>query len=158
MTSPKISAIVQTYNAEKHLDRVLSALKDFDEILVVDMESTDSTHEICRRHGVRLIIKPRGEHRITEAYRDFSIHAAANDRVLIVDADEIVDQAYHENIPLSIKYSIDNKKTIDNMRLAIYNHTIGNNKNARKEVIEWVRKIKTAIRRNKFPTLKNYVN
>ena len=93
MTSPKITAIVHTYNAEKHLDRVLSALKDFDEILVVDMESTDSTHEICRRHGVRLIIKPRGEHRIPEAYRDFGLRAAANDWVLAVDADEIVPDA-----------------------------------------------------------------
>lgn len=93
MTSPKITAIVHTYNAEKHLDRVLSALKDFDEILVVDMESTDSTHEICRRHGVRLIIKPRGEHRIPEAYRDFGLRAAANGRVLAVDADEIVPDA-----------------------------------------------------------------
>lgn len=93
MSVPKITAIVQTYNAEQHLDRVLDALKGFDEILVVDMESTDSTHEICRRHGVRLEIVPRGEHRVVEAYRDWAIHAATHDWVLVVDADEIVPDA-----------------------------------------------------------------
>ena len=38
---PKITALVHTYNSERHLDRVLEALKVFDEIFVVDMESTD---------------------------------------------------------------------------------------------------------------------
>ena len=60
---PKISAVVQTYNAERHLDRVLEALHGFDEILVVDMESTDRTLDIARRHGARVIVKERGEHR-----------------------------------------------------------------------------------------------
>ena len=39
----RISAVVQTYNAEKHLEKCLKALEPFDEILVVDMESTDAT-------------------------------------------------------------------------------------------------------------------
>lgn len=90
---PAISAIVQTYNAEKHLDLCLTALEVFDEILVVDMESTDRTTEIAKAHGARVIVKDRGEHRIVEAYRNFAIHAAANDWVLVVDADEIVPRA-----------------------------------------------------------------
>ncbi len=93
MSRPKISAVVQTYNAEQHLDHVLEALKRFDEVLVVDMESTDSTPDIVRRHGARLVTVPRGEHRIVEAYRDFAIHEAANDWVMVVDADEIVPPA-----------------------------------------------------------------
>ncbi|MDE6581948.1 MAG: glycosyltransferase [Duncaniella sp.] len=56
----KITALVQTYNASKYLDRVLSSLKDFDELLVVDMESTDDTLDIARRHGARIITYPRG--------------------------------------------------------------------------------------------------
>ncbi|MDE6040278.1 MAG: glycosyltransferase family 2 protein [Muribaculaceae bacterium] len=93
---PKISAVVQTYNAEKHLDAVLGALKGFDEILVVDMESTDRTAEIAAAHGARFIVKERGEHRITEAYRDFAIHAATYDWVIVVDADEIVPAALRD--------------------------------------------------------------
>lgn len=90
---PKISAVVQTYNASRHLDRCLGALHVFDEILVVDMESTDDTLDIARRHGARVIVKERGEHRIVEAYRDFAIHAAAHDWVIVVDSDEIVPPA-----------------------------------------------------------------
>ena len=85
-----ISAIVHTYNAAEHLDACLTALAPADEILVVDMESTDNTVEIARRHGARVVVKPRGEHRLAEAYRDFAIHEAAHDWVLVVDADELV--------------------------------------------------------------------
>lgn len=90
---PKISAVVQTYNAAATLDACLSCLHGFDEILVVDMESTDRTREIALRHGARFIVKERGEHRIVEAYRDFAIHAATYDWVLVVDADELIPQA-----------------------------------------------------------------
>lgn len=85
-----ISAIVHTYNAAEHLDECLRALAPADEILVVDMESTDDTVAIARRHGARVVVKERGEHRLPEAYRDFAIHEAANDWVLVVDADELV--------------------------------------------------------------------
>lgn len=90
---PKISAVVQTYNAAAHLEKCLRALKPFDEILVVDMESTDDTAAIARRCGARVVVKERGQHRIVEAYRDFAIHEAAYDWVLVVDADEIVPRA-----------------------------------------------------------------
>ena len=70
---PKISAIVQTYNAAEHLERCLRALAPFDEILVVDMESTDDTAAIAARCGARVVVKERGEHRIVEAYRNFAI-------------------------------------------------------------------------------------
>ncbi len=89
----KISAIVHTYNAEKHLRECLQALAPADEILVVDMESTDSTVEIARQAGARVVVKPRGEHRIPEAYRDFAIHEARYPWVLVVDADELVPKA-----------------------------------------------------------------
>lgn len=87
---PKISAIVHTYNARKHLARCLEALKRFDEILVVDMESSDDTVVIARGAGARVVVKERGQHRIPEAYRDFAIHEAKYDWVMVVDADEIV--------------------------------------------------------------------
>lgn len=89
----KISAIVHTYNAERHLAECLRALQGFDEILVVDMESTDRTVEIATAAGARVVIKERGQHRLPEAYRDFAIHEARYDWVIVVDADEIVPDA-----------------------------------------------------------------
>ncbi len=90
MADKRISAVINTYNAEKHLDRVLSALKGFDEIVVCDMESTDSTREIASRHGARIVTFPKENHHSAEPARTFAIQSAANPWVLVVDADEIV--------------------------------------------------------------------
>ena len=45
----QISVVINTYNAERLLKRVLESVKDFDEIVVCDMESTDATVEIARQ-------------------------------------------------------------------------------------------------------------
>lgn len=100
---PRISAVVQTYNAEQHLNRVLAALDGFDEVLVVDMESSDRTVEIAKARGARVIVKPRGDHRIVEAYRDFAIHEAAHDWVIVVDADELVPPALRDYLYAAIE-------------------------------------------------------
>ena len=43
-----ISVVVNTYNAEQHLKGVLESVKDFDEIVICDMESTDHTLDIAK--------------------------------------------------------------------------------------------------------------
>ncbi len=43
-TMDKISVVINTYNAEKHLQQVLDSVKGFDEVLICDMQSTDSTN------------------------------------------------------------------------------------------------------------------
>ena len=92
----KISVVINTYNAERHLDKVLNALDGFDEIVICDMDSTDSTLDIARRHGCKIVNFPKGEHKICEPARDFAIHSATNDWVLVVDADEIVPDKLRE--------------------------------------------------------------
>ena len=89
----KISVVINTYNAELHLQRVLDAVKDFDEVLVCDMESTDSTPEIAQKNGCRLVTFPKEGHTIVEPAREFAIHEAANQWVLVIDADELVTPA-----------------------------------------------------------------
>ncbi len=89
-TKNQISVVINTYNAERHLKRVLESVKDFDEVLVCDMESTDHTLEIAQEHGCRIVTFPKGEHSIVEPAREYAIHEAENEWVLVVDADEIV--------------------------------------------------------------------
>lgn len=89
-TECKISVVINTYNAEQHLERVLDSVKDFDEVLVCDMESTDHTVEIARNHGCRVLTFPKGEHRIAEPAREFAIKKATYEWVLVIDADELV--------------------------------------------------------------------
>ena len=43
MTERKISVVINTYNAERTLAKVLETVKGFDERVVCDMESTDGT-------------------------------------------------------------------------------------------------------------------
>lgn len=85
-----ISVVINTYNAERHLAKVLDSVKEFDEVLVCDMESTDSTLDIARRFGCRIVTFPKGEHTIVEPAREFAIRRAQHEWVLVVDADEVV--------------------------------------------------------------------
>ncbi len=102
-----ISAVINTRNAEEHLDRVLEALKDFDEIVVCDMESTDSTVEIARHHGAKVITFPKGNYSCCEPARTTAIQAASSEWVLIVDADEIVTPELREYLYDFITHSGD---------------------------------------------------
>ena len=86
----KISVVINTWNAEQHLRKVLESVKDFDEVLVCDMESTDSTQAIAREYGCRVVIFPKEGHTIVEPAREFAIHEASHEWVLVIDADEVV--------------------------------------------------------------------
>ena len=86
----KISVVINTWNAERHLSRVLESVKHFDEVLVCDMESTDGTVAIARSYHCRIVTFPKAGHSIVEPAREFAIHEAAGEWVLVVDADEVV--------------------------------------------------------------------
>ena len=85
-----ISVVINTYNAERHLSKVLDAVKDFDEIVICDMESTDSTLDIAKKYGCKICTFPKGNITIVEPARNFAIKAASHEWVLVVDADEVV--------------------------------------------------------------------
>lgn len=83
----QISAVIITLNAERRLRQVLSALDFADETIVVDSGSTDSTIEICRDFGVRLITREWEGYGRT---KNHAIGLARSPWVLSVDADEVV--------------------------------------------------------------------
>ena len=86
----KISVVINTYNAELYLQQVLDSVKDFDEVLICDMESTDGTLDIARKYGCRIVTFPKEGHAIVEPAREFAIHEAVCKWVLVIDADEVV--------------------------------------------------------------------
>lgn len=86
----KISAVIHTYNASKYLREVIECVKDLDEVLICDMESTDNTLEIAKEYGCTIKTFPKGNYTIPEPARDFAIHSVRNQWVLVVDADEFV--------------------------------------------------------------------
>ena len=86
----RISVVINTYNAERHLREVLEAVRGFDEVVVCDMESTDGTLEIARSFGCKTVSFPKADHKSAEPARTFAIQSASSYWVLVVDADEIV--------------------------------------------------------------------
>ena len=50
--SERISAVILTFNEEKHIERCLRSLAGVaDQVVVVDSGSTDATVDLCRRFG-----------------------------------------------------------------------------------------------------------
>ena len=98
-----ISVVINTYNAALYLEQVLEAVKDFDEVLVCDMESTDATLDIARKHDCRIVTFPKADHKSAEPARTFAIQSAANPWVLVVDADEIVTPELRDYLYARIK-------------------------------------------------------
>ncbi|MBQ8487354.1 MAG: glycosyltransferase family 2 protein [Prevotella sp.] len=102
-TANKISVVINTYNAEQHLRKCLEAVKTFDEIVVCDMESTDSTVSIAREYGCKVVTFPKGNHKIVEPAREFALQSASNKWVLVVDADEIITLELREALYAEIE-------------------------------------------------------
>lgn len=116
-----ISVVINTYNAEKHLERVLESVKSFDEVLVCDMESTDSTLDIASRYGCRIVTFPRGRYNIVEPAREFAIRSASHEWVLVVDADEVVPEGLRRHL-----YDITSKDNCpDGLFIARKNYFMG---------------------------------
>lgn len=93
MTENTISVVINTYNAAKFLARVLDSVKDFDEIVVCDMESTDETLDIAKQYDCKIVTFPKGDCVSAEPARTFAIQSASCKWVLVLDADELVTPA-----------------------------------------------------------------
>ncbi|MCW3074110.1 MAG: glycosyl transferase family protein [Flaviaesturariibacter sp.] len=84
---PKISLVINTKNEEAFIeDCILSAKNIVDEIVVVDMHSTDKTVEIAK--GLGAVIFYFDDCSYVEPARNFAIQKASNQWVLLLDADE----------------------------------------------------------------------
>jgi (heptosyl)LPS beta-1,4-glucosyltransferase len=83
----KISVVINTRNEEENLPKALKSIKSFaDEIVIVDMESTDSTVDIAKKAKAKVYShKPTG---YVEPARNFAISKATGDWILLLDADE----------------------------------------------------------------------
>ena len=99
----RISVIINTYNAEQHLRKVLDSVKDFDEVVVCDMESTDHTLAIAQEYGCKIVTFPKENHTCCEPARTFAIQSASNKWAFVVDADEIVTPELREELYQIIK-------------------------------------------------------
>ena len=56
-----ITAIIKTHNCEDYLCNTLEAIKDFDEIIIVDEHSNDDTIEIAKEYKAKIIYANKNE-------------------------------------------------------------------------------------------------
>lgn len=84
----KISVVINTYNAEEFLAQTLDSVRSFDEIVICDMHSTDSTLQIAEQYGCKIVFHRKEP--IVEPARNFAIQSATYNWILLLDADETI--------------------------------------------------------------------
>lgn len=86
---PTISAVVVARNEAALLDACLSSVRGWvDEIVVVDMYSTDNTREVAERYNARIF-----DHELApfvEPVRNFALSRATGDWIIMLDPDESI--------------------------------------------------------------------
>lgn len=88
MIKASVYAIVM--NEEKHIERMLKSVADFDEIIIVDSGSTDKTLEIAKKYTDKIYFhKWQGE----GFQKNYAFNLCKNDWVLNLDADEEIEPA-----------------------------------------------------------------
>lgn len=87
-----ISVVINTLNEEKNLPKAISSVRSFaNEVVVVDMMSSDDTRKLARNLGAKVY-----EHKkegYVEPARNFAIEKASGNWILILDADERVPKS-----------------------------------------------------------------
>ena len=81
----RLSACIITYNEADRIEACLKSVSFCDDIVVVDSHSTDTTREIARSLGARVIERDWPGYR---SQKQFATDSAACDWVLCLDADE----------------------------------------------------------------------
>ncbi|MCK5017048.1 MAG: glycosyltransferase family 2 protein [Candidatus Peribacteraceae bacterium] len=121
-----ISVHILTRNSEKTLEATLESIKDCEEILIVDGESTDNTLNIATKYGAKIINQEiRGEATDFSSIRNFAMDNTTKDWIFALDSDETanpellssIQKVIDEGLPVACevtrKYVLNNGKIID---------------------------------------------
>ncbi|HVZ67719.1 MAG TPA: glycosyltransferase family 2 protein [Patescibacteria group bacterium] len=94
-----ISVVILTKNEEKNIYDCLESVKDFDEIVVIDDNSTDRTVEVVKSFkGKATSVYRREMNGDFSTQRNFGLDKSKNDWVLFIDADERVSKTLFNEI------------------------------------------------------------
>ena len=87
----RISAVINTRNEERYIARCLKSISPYvDEIVIVDMHSTDKTRSIVRQYTRKIYLHEPVPY--VEPARNFAISKASGDWILVLDPDEVVPE------------------------------------------------------------------
>lgn len=98
----KVSVVINTLNEEKNLPRAVASVKGFaDEVVVIDMESTDKTAALAKKLGAKVFTHKKTGY--VEPARNFAVSKASNSWIFVLDADEEVPKGLEEKIIQIVK-------------------------------------------------------
>src|SRR5258708_24396057 len=116
---PPISILLPTFNSSATVRDTLESVKWADEILVVDSFSTDTTLEICREYGARII---QHEYINSARQKNWAAPQCRHEWVLQIDTDEILEPGAREEIEAALASRADR---VQAFRLPRKNHVLG---------------------------------
>jgi glycosyltransferase involved in cell wall biosynthesis len=96
-SKPNISVVINVRNEAEHLIRCLKSIKDFaDEIIVVDMKSTDNSVAIAKEFGAKIFsYRPM---KFVEPARNFALSKAKSKWILLLDPDEYLNRSLKKEL------------------------------------------------------------
>ncbi|MFA6518431.1 MAG: glycosyltransferase family 2 protein [Candidatus Shapirobacteria bacterium] len=116
---PLISAVINIHNEVKTLEKCLRSIRGFaDEIIIIDMESTDNGAEIAKNFNAKVI-----SHRFVkyvEPVRNFALSKTTGKWVLILDPDEYLNTTLKKEL-----LRVTQRKDVDFVRIPRKNLVFG---------------------------------
>ena len=94
--SPSLSVVINTKNSEKFLLEALTSAQFADELIVVDMQSSDKTKKIASTFTKK--IYDFDDVGYVEPARNYALQKATSDWVFVLDADEEISSSLQEKI------------------------------------------------------------
>lgn len=118
-TKPVISLVVNVHNEADNLKKCLSSVKDIcDEMIVVDMESTDHSAQVARTFGAK-VYSHRYLHYVEPA-RNFGLTKATGRWILLLDPDEYLKKTLKSEL-----LRITSRKDVDYVKIPRKNLVFG---------------------------------
>lgn len=92
----QISLVIITKNEEKNIERCINSARGiYDELIILDSESTDQTKEIALKYGAKFYTQKFTGH---IEQKNKAIELASNDYILSLDADESLSDPLRERL------------------------------------------------------------
>lgn len=112
MSKIPCSVAMLTYNSEKTLRRALESVKDFDDIILCDGDSTDATHTIAAEYGARVIRQDmryryeNGKLADGGGARNQMMEVAKHDWYLWLDSDESISKELLDEVERIVRQKL----------------------------------------------------
>lgn len=92
-----VSAVLITCNEKHELERCLSSIKSFvDEIVIVDLNSTDGSQEVFEKYDAKVFQHSRVPY--ADPIRNWALEKARGDWILMLDPDEEIPETLIQNL------------------------------------------------------------